>query len=127
MEVGIDIEKMGRVKDMHSIAKNFFSEKEKNAVMQADGSNAGQRVFYAIWTRKEAFVKALGNGLAYPLKSFSVDTDFSHEEGPVEVDAEKSNQWKTISFPMEEPYIGALAVENRPAHMEFFNWSTPGA
>ena len=66
-EIGIDIEKKGnpRVK----VAKRFFTENEQNYLNNA---NDYDTAFFEIWTRKEAYIKMLGTGLATPLKSFDV-------------------------------------------------------
>lgn len=66
-EIGIDIEKKGnpRVK----VAKRFFTENEQNYLNNADDYDTA---FFEIWTRKEAYIKMLGTGLATPLKSFDV-------------------------------------------------------
>ena len=61
-EVGIDIERQRRMNDMDQIARVVFNEAERAAML---GCPAMMResVFYRIWTRKEALLKAMGNGL----------------------------------------------------------------
>ncbi|MDH7640443.1 4'-phosphopantetheinyl transferase family protein [Sphingomonas oryzagri] len=68
-EVGCDIERIVPDLDWQPIAGRFFTPIEQQALLSAPN---GLRSFFRCWTRKEAFVKALGLGLSYPLDSFDV-------------------------------------------------------
>lgn len=72
--VGVDLEPMGPVKDRDAVARHFFSPLERAALTALPDSlrDAG---FLRCWTRKEAFVKALGGGLQIDLMSFAVSLD----------------------------------------------------
>lgn len=66
-EVGLDIE---RIKSPDfQISKRFFTSSEHNYILSHKNPN---RAFYEIWTKKEAYIKCIGMGLAQPLKSFAV-------------------------------------------------------
>src|SRR5687768_15335480 len=70
-ELGVDIERLRPLPDALQIAAAFFSSSERSsleALPAADQLTA----FFRCWTRKEAFVKALGEGLSYPLDQFEV-------------------------------------------------------
>ena len=71
-EVGIDIEKEKKIEKMADLVKRFFSpaEQEEFASLPIDQQ---QEAFYLAWTRKEAFVKAAGRGLALGLDTFDVN------------------------------------------------------
>ena len=74
--VGIDIERIKPVKA--GIAERFFSAEEQQFLNTC--SQNTPKAFFAVWTRKEAFLKAVGKGLRMDLRFFSVcgrDTDFS--------------------------------------------------
>jgi 4'-phosphopantetheinyl transferase len=73
-EVGVDVECVGRGTDGRDIAQRFFSAAE---VAQLDACPAGQRAarFIELWTLKEAFLKAIGSGLAHPLDTFGFSFD----------------------------------------------------
>jgi 4'-phosphopantetheinyl transferase len=69
--IGVDIEAVRPLPDADEVAASCFSQDELAAYrrLEADGRQAG---FFNCWTRKEAFVKAVGDGLSYPLGDFDV-------------------------------------------------------
>ena len=69
--LGCDIEAIDPAIDWPPLARAFFSTAENDALAALDGSEA-RAAFFACWSRKEAFVKALGLGLSYPLDAFTV-------------------------------------------------------
>lgn len=71
-DVGIDIEQRRDTPDAMKIARHFFSDAECAALDTIDPSGRGD-AFLRCWTRKEAYVKAVGEGLSMPLASFTVD------------------------------------------------------
>jgi 4'-phosphopantetheinyl transferase len=110
--VGIDVEPLRPVEDPDALAARFFSEREA-AALRAVSPEKRDEAFLACWTRKEAFVKALGAGLSLPLDSFSV----SLEPGaPPAVlawqgrDAERG-AWTLRSWRPAPGYLAAIAVE----------------
>jgi 4'-phosphopantetheinyl transferase len=90
-EVGVDVEAVRRLEDADDVAQRCFSPAE-HEVCRTCG-------FFYCWTRKEAFVKALGCGLSRPL------TDIDVTAAPP--------GWKLRSFVPGPGLIGALAVEMR--------------
>ena len=70
--LGIDIEAERPLKE--DIARRFFSESEV-AALAAHPPDARIAAFYRCWTRKEAFIKATGDGLGFPLDAFDVTLD----------------------------------------------------
>jgi len=70
-EVGVDIESIRVMRDAEDIAASFFSPNENDAYLALD-PNERPVGFFNCWTRKEAFIKALGDGLCQPLDSFDV-------------------------------------------------------
>ena len=55
-----------------SVAARFFAKEECKYIFSRHGSERRERAFFRIWTMKESFVKAHGEGLRLPLSSFSV-------------------------------------------------------
>ncbi|WP_348645246.1 4'-phosphopantetheinyl transferase superfamily protein [Methylobacterium sp. BTF04] len=69
--IGVDIEVIRPLRDHLAIAQSHFHPIEIEAI-EALPPNQRQAAFYACWTRKEAFVKAVGMGLSMPLNGFAV-------------------------------------------------------
>ena len=74
--VGVDIERLDREVDMNAVAAAVFSPRECQAIKSVF-SLERQALFFRIWTRKEAFVKALGVGFQRDFKSFDVVHDIA--------------------------------------------------
>ncbi len=70
----MDVEKIRPDVEYLELAERFFSTNEYQA-LSAMPSNQLARAFFACWTRKEAFIKACGDGLSFPLSEFSVSID----------------------------------------------------
>lgn len=69
--IGVDVERVRPTDDMPQLVRQCFSaaeQREYDALPPADRC----RAFFKGWTRKEAFIKAIGDGLSYPLESFDV-------------------------------------------------------
>ena len=71
VEVGVDIEVIRPIRDALSIARRFFAPAEF-AELQALPQSEQSEAFFACWTRKEAFIKATGDGLSRRLDQFAV-------------------------------------------------------
>jgi 4'-phosphopantetheinyl transferase len=70
-ELGVDVEAVRELPDADQIAARFFSGHEREAYRALDVRDRPLG-FFNCWTRKEAFIKALGDGLHYPLERFDV-------------------------------------------------------
>ena len=69
--IGVDVERVRATDDMGALVRQCFSVAEQR---EFDALPQGERcrAFFKGWTRKEAFIKAIGDGLSYPLDSFDV-------------------------------------------------------
>ena len=99
--------------EVFELARRFFSASESTALQSIPAS---ERVpaFFRCWTRKEAFIKALGDGLAFPLDGFAVSLDDDGSSQllracPAAPDA--LQQWRIVSLPAEAGYAAAVAAE----------------
>ena len=71
-EVGVDIEYIRPKFNYEEIAPQFFS-KQENIVLSSLPKDHRLEAFFTCWTRKEAFIKTIGEGLSFPLDKFDVD------------------------------------------------------
>jgi 4'-phosphopantetheinyl transferase len=69
-DIGVDAERIDREVALLGVAKHVFSEREVAGLESLAGAEQRLR-FFELWTLKEAYVKAIGKGLAAPLKSIS--------------------------------------------------------
>lgn len=120
--IGVDIEKIKQDFDPLDLAKSFFSEEEINALSQAKDSVMFQ-AFYRCWTRKESFIKAVGEGLSYPLDSFAVTMDNDHRAKFLKIDNDQDSKsnWQLHSFVPTQDYIAAITTKGNPKKIEFFD------
>ena len=122
-ELGIDIEYMRPLDDAESIAEHFFSKREYQqlcAVPHADR----QRAFFTCWTRKEAYIKAGGDGLAYPLDQFAVSFVPEDTAPPLEVynDPQETARWSVCALQTEADYVAAIIAEGHEWQLMCWCW-----
>jgi 4'-phosphopantetheinyl transferase len=113
-ELGVDLELVRQMPEATSIAKQFFAESEYADLLSVAPEKQA-RAFYNCWTRKEAYVKANGQGLSVPLNRFRVSLlpeqpsaflDLEGDEFPI-------SQWTLLHLDSFEGYVGALAIPSR--------------
>jgi 4'-phosphopantetheinyl transferase len=111
-EVGVDIELIREDFASLEIAERFFSTRE-TAALKALPPEERTTAFFRCWTRKEAYIKAIGEGLSRSLQSFSVSIQPSEPVALLESEDDPlaASRWTLIElFPGKE-YMGAVAVE----------------
>lgn len=72
--IGVDVELVRQVDDLQGLAAQVFAAAER-AELASLAADQRVRAFFNGWTRKEAFVKAVGDGLSHPLHTFVVSLD----------------------------------------------------
>lgn len=126
-EVGVDLELRRADFTGDQIAERFFSAAEV-AVFATVPVELKQQAFFDCWTRKEAYIKARGDGLSLPLEDFDVSFApgaeaalLSNHKEPAEV-----TRWTMQSIPAPEGYAAALVVSGRDFNVRVFevesNW-----
>jgi len=110
-EVGIDIEATARDVDIDGVARQAFSPLECEA-LTALAPDARREAFFRIWTRKEAYVKARGEGLSYPTRSFSV-SHRANDDALIgdERDGHARHRWRVIGLDAPPGFTAALGAE----------------
>jgi 4'-phosphopantetheinyl transferase len=121
--VGVDIEKFDREVDCLEVAQRFFSKRECEALLTVPSSDR-QRAFFACWTRKEAFLKATGEGISYSLAEFSVSVapDDPARLEEVETDPYAVSRWSLKNLHPTAGYLGTLAFEGTSCWVERWCW-----
>jgi 4'-phosphopantetheinyl transferase len=121
--VGVDVEQIREVEDLETIAERTFSPREYAALrgLPRELRSAG---FFNCWTRKEAYIKALGEGFSYPLQRFSVSLAPGVparleivDDAPAHVSA-----WTMASLPLRAGFAGAVVVGRTQARVHCERW-----
>lgn len=111
--LGVDIEHLRVLLDAESIAERFFSPAEARNFTETPLRLRAQ-AFFNCWTRKEAYVKAVGDGLHIPLDSFEVT--FRPGENPtlscLGGDSERATGWSVYHLEPSPGYVGALVMNS---------------
>ena len=121
--IGVDIEYVKRNIEALEIAEHFFSPKEISALSSLP-KQIHHRAFFRCWTRKEAFIKAEGSGLTFPLHLFTVSLDHDINAALLETlwDKNEKNKWKLFSFIPFQDYMAAFVIKGNVDHVTYFNW-----
>jgi 4'-phosphopantetheinyl transferase len=119
--IGVDVEFVKEMHDHDSIVRRFFSKKEQEEFFEYLKEQRNQ-IFYLGWTRKEAFIKALGKGLSFPLKDFDVTLSPEKKSEILSIfgNKELAKTWNLESFLLEENCYGAVAWEGMQKQLCFF-------
>jgi 4'-phosphopantetheinyl transferase len=118
-EIGIDIEKVRPVEDLENIATENFSILEvKSLIRRKDKINT----FFRIWTRKEAFIKATGNGMYLPLRSFCVNINPSGKPEHLAIfnHPMESGLWRTTELNTSDGYVASMAIKSNNFQITYF-------
>jgi 4'-phosphopantetheinyl transferase len=113
-EVGIDVEAIRSLTDADAIAARFFSYRE-NVVYRALPPRDRPLGFFQCWTRKEAFIKALGEGLSHPLHSFDVSLAPGERAELLRIESAPGDDrtWRLESWSPAPGYVAAFVAEER--------------
>ena len=117
-ELGVDIECIKEERSSDDIARRFFAPAEVSALMAMPVERRAT-AFFACWTRKEAYIKARGQGLRIPLDSFEV----SLGEPAELLKAIDKERWSMFSLEAPSGYAAALVAEPAEWRVRQFEWS----
>lgn len=120
-KIGVDVERIRQGISSHVIAQQYFSKAEV-AELQALPIEQRESAFFKCWTRKEAYIKAQGLGLALPLESFDVSLTPNQPAilRATRPDSQESARWALRSLDVDPNYAGAVAVEGAEFNFRFF-------
>jgi 4'-phosphopantetheinyl transferase len=113
-KIGVDVEYIRYDVDVEEIPLRFFSQLEQQTLAALQGREKFEG-FFNCWTRKEAYVKAVGSGLSLPLRDFDVSLVPSEPAKllatrPI---AKLASQWSMESLDLGHEYAAAVVVEGR--------------
>ena len=122
--IGIDIEQIRNI-EHNKIAQRFFSRQEV-AVLQSLPKELMPRGFYNCWTRKEAYLKARGEGLMKPLDQFSVSLSPEEPASLINCqwDPDEPPRWSLHELDVGHNYVAAMAVAGTPTKITCRSWHT---
>ncbi|MEP6707251.1 MAG: 4'-phosphopantetheinyl transferase superfamily protein [Pyrinomonadaceae bacterium] len=122
-EIGIDIERVRPEMVNEQIAERFFAPEEVTS-LRALRSDIQLEAFFHCWTRKEAFIKAGGEGLSLPLDRFVVSLRPGEPAAilSIEGDAETAALWSLREIRPGTGYVAALAVKGHGWRLKCWEW-----
>ncbi len=119
--VGVDVEFIRIDIASEEIAARYFAPQEV-AELHALPPEQRPTAFFLGWTRKEAYVKALGDGLQISLASFCVSLTPAQ---PATLESADSSRWTLQNLSPEPGYAGALVAEGKDWALRCFDWQPP--
>jgi 4'-phosphopantetheinyl transferase len=125
-EVGIDVERLRSIADVDKLVARFFSQRE-NARFQQLSSDEKNIAYFNLWTRKEALLKATGEGIAHSLNR--VEVTFLPGE-PASLLAlpqcsESTERWQIRELLPACGFVGAIALANLQLPICNYQFSIP--
>jgi 4'-phosphopantetheinyl transferase len=121
-ELGIDLELIRHDYCDERIAEQFFSPREV-AALRALPAEMQPEAFFNCWTRKEAYIKARGEGLSLRLDQFAVSLAPGSRAELLDVGGEPQElmRWTLMALDPGPGYVGALAVEGSDWKLKYQN------
>lgn len=122
-EVGIDVELLRDDFASFEVAERFFSEAEVRSLGSLPEEMRTQG-FFNCWTRKEAYIKALGEGLSHPLNTFCVSLAPGEPARLIstETDPLEAASWSIVDLKPLEGYAAALAIRGSDPEIQCWDW-----
>lgn len=121
--IGVDIEYTLKEIDFNAIAPRFFAPNEVEKLFALPSFKQVEG-FYSCWTRKEAFIKAIGNGLSLPLDQFEVTLEPEEETRLVAINwnPDEVAEWNLSSCIINKNYICALALKGKLESINYWEF-----
>jgi phosphopantetheinyl transferase len=101
--VGVDVEQLRQLASFPRVVARVCSTQEMHRITRVTGGR-GERAFFAVWARKEAYGKALGRGVDFPMRSVTIG------RGRISGGA---RQWRVRDLDIDPGYVAAVAAQGR--------------
>ena len=121
-ELGVDVEHIRADFATADIARRFFSRLEV-ATFNSLRTEEQAAAFFRCWTRKEAYIKAIGRGLSEPLDAFDVTLAPGDAAELLRAQRGDVSRWEMFDIDAGDDYAGALAVEAPVSEIRY--WQVP--
>jgi 4'-phosphopantetheinyl transferase len=123
-QLGIDIEYIDEKIEAKQIAKNYFSAEDRTQLYALSDEKLANG-FFNIWTKKEAFIKAIGTGLTYPLDAFDASLDVFEKKALARLGTSftEAKKWNLFSIQTFNDFKSALAYKGKAKEVQYFNYS----
>lgn len=125
--VGVDLEHVTDTRPIEQLAKRFFAKAEVERFLNLPEKQR-MEAFYALWTRKEAFLKATGAGVYFGLDrcEMSVDPGVPAQLLKIDGQVEAAKAWSLYDLPFEdEPFAGCLACKGSFSQIDCWRSTVP--
>lgn len=119
-DIGVDVEYEKSKPSWKKLAHRFFHPTEYQHLLNL-AEEKQLRAFFQLWTRKEAFIKALGTGLSTPLSSFDVTSHkvvFRDENKNTD-----SKCWYQQDLTLAAPYIGSVNQNTKIKKIRYYSYA----
>lgn len=118
-QLGVDIEKVNRDANPRKLVTRFFSQAEQTA-MSALPESLLAKAFCASWTRKEAFIKAVGDGVTYGLNNFDVTVDPESHTPDINLHHASDEKWSAFNLPINDDYMACLVSNSENVQLRYW-------
>lgn len=119
--IGIDIEDTQRNIEFLDVAKLFFTEGEVEKLNRLSGDDL-RSAFFRVWTKKEAFIKAVGKGMSLLLKQFEVTVLLDEFPSIISINEKAQHDWSLESFIPETGFQAAFSQKNKIGQVCYFSF-----
>jgi len=122
-DVGVDLEHMRADFAGDDIASRFFSAREVS-MLRTLPAQARTRAFFNCWTRKEAYIKARGEGLSHPLDEFDVSLIPGEPAALLGTrgDPRELTRWSLHALDVGEDYAAAVVLQGTDYALRLWQW-----
>ena len=115
-DIGVDVEHLSRkVGQMKDLAKRFFAPGEYEQLCALPREEQ-RRAFFCCWTRKEAYLKAVGTGLVQPLKNFEVS--LGRKAKLLWIKKGNVGDWTLRHLEPAKGYVGSVAIAKKDVEVK---------
>jgi len=122
--IGVDVEAIRAMPNAAGLLKRFFSAGEM-AQWEETPPELQEVVFFQGWTRKEAWLKAVGSGLTFPLDQFCVTMDGPARVLSIHGDTAAAARWSMESCQPCRSYVAAAAWQGEAGAVRHWRFDAP--